>query len=189
VHFFTTNTREIKMVKLLCFLSFAATLVCAFFVVNLVLTKNRLSLDPDNTFEVKTQFLSQTNKRNKKYAILEEGSTETAKKTKKNTKPKIWISMGLCFSENTKKYGKEHYPYSEVTPLALLLWSYFFPKTDEVSTIIFLVHNEPNKTEHMEVYEKTLIPTGVTVVIILPIMFLMTMHCDFKTLCNEEFFK
>jgi hypothetical protein len=25
-------------------------------------------------------------------------------------KPKVWVSMGLCFSETTEKYGKKNYP-------------------------------------------------------------------------------
>jgi hypothetical protein len=37
--------------------------------------------------------------------------------------------MGLCFSHTTDKYGKRHYPYLEVTPLAILLWHHFFPDT------------------------------------------------------------
>ena len=158
------------------FLSVAATLVCTLLVVNLLVSRNKISFDSENTSEVKAHFVSEANERNQNYAILGKVSTENAEKTKKETKPKIWISMGLCFSENTKKYGKEHYPYAEVTPLALLLWSYFFPKPDEVATIIFLVYTEPNKTEHMTVYEKTLIPTGVIVVTIFTNHFLTTFN-------------
>ena len=48
--------------------------------------------------------------------------------------PKIWVSMGLCFSENTEKYGKKSYPYAEVTPLSIQLWSYFFPDESKALT-------------------------------------------------------
>ena len=39
----------------------------------------------------------------------------------------IWISMGLCFDEHANVYGKNSYPYAEVTPLAIKLWKYFRP--------------------------------------------------------------
>ena len=48
--------------------------------------------------------------------------------------PKIWVSMGLCFSENTEKFGKKSYPYAEVTPLSIQLWSYFFPDESKALT-------------------------------------------------------
>ena len=49
--------------------------------------------------------------------------------------PKIWVSMGLCFSENTEKYGKKSYPYAEVTPLSIQLWSYFFSDESKALTL------------------------------------------------------
>lgn len=77
-----------------------------------------------------------------------------------NKKPKIWVSMGLCFGETTEKYGKKYYPYSEVTPLALMIWNYFFPDPEEVSVLLFLVYKTSEKTPHMEAYEKTIVQTG-----------------------------
>jgi len=71
--------------------------------------------------------------------------------------------MSLCFDETTEKYGKAHYPYSEVTPLALMLWNYFYPDTSKVSVLLFLVHKYEKKTPHMETYEKVLAQTGTTV--------------------------
>ena len=50
--------------------------------------------------------------------------------------PKVWVSMGLCYSHNTPLHGKAQYPYKDVTPLALTLWKHFFP---EVSTIIQVI--------------------------------------------------
>jgi hypothetical protein len=41
-------------------------------------------------------------------------------------RPKVWISMSLCFSETTEKHGKKNYPYVDVTLLSILLWNYFF---------------------------------------------------------------
>jgi hypothetical protein len=74
--------------------------------------------------------------------------------------PKIWVSMGLCFSENTEKYGKKFYPYAKVTQLSILLWNYFYPDESKVGVILYLIHNEVNKTGHMIAYEEMLKTTG-----------------------------
>ena len=42
-------------------------------------------------------------------------------------RPKVWISMSLCFGETTTKHGKHNYPYADVTLLSILLWNYFYP--------------------------------------------------------------
>jgi hypothetical protein len=72
--------------------------------------------------------------------------------------------MGLCFSHNTEKHGKRHYPYTEITPLAILLWRYFFPDEAEVDVILYLIHTEPQILPHMKEYEKSLNATGVKLV-------------------------
>jgi len=82
----------------------------------------------------------------------------------KKVKPKVWISMGLCFSHNTEKHGKRLYPYAEITPLAILLWRYFFPNVDDVGVILYLIYTEPRILPHMEAYEKSLRTTGVNLV-------------------------
>jgi hypothetical protein len=68
--------------------------------------------------------------------------------------------MSLCFDETTEKYGKSHYPYSEVTPLALMIWKYFFPDPDKVRVLLFLVYKKRDKSPHMEAYEKIIAQTG-----------------------------
>ena len=72
--------------------------------------------------------------------------------------------MGLCFSHNTEKHGKKHYPYAEITPLAILLWTYFFPDPEKVGVILYLIHTEPEITPHLQAYERSLKPTGVNLV-------------------------
>jgi hypothetical protein len=127
-----------------------------------------LSTSADQIFKspkLKTNFLSNT-KLQAASELLKDNDIVTATSTIKaqanqNKRPKIWVSMGLCFSETTQKYGKKNYPYAEVTPLGILLWNYFFPNTDDVGIILFLIYTEQNITAHMETYEKMLIPTGV----------------------------
>jgi hypothetical protein len=70
-------------------------------------------------------------------------------------KPKVWVSMGLCFSETTEKYGKKNYPYAPVTLLSVMLWNFVFPEANDCEVILFLVHKESNKTAEMEAYEKS----------------------------------
>lgn len=72
--------------------------------------------------------------------------------------------MGLCFSHNTDKLGKKYYPYSEITPLAILLWHFFFPDTNEVDVILYLIHTEPTILPHMRKYEEAVKATGVNLV-------------------------
>lgn len=68
--------------------------------------------------------------------------------------------MGLCYSTNAKKLGKNNYPYKEVTPLALLLWKYHLP---QVSTIVRLVHTEGEINDSMQAYGKKLEKAGAVV--------------------------
>lgn len=56
---------------------------------------------------------------------------------------KIWISMGLCWGENTELYGKSKYPYATVTPLAVLLWKYHLP---HVNVLVQVVTTQVKKT-------------------------------------------
>ena len=71
-------------------------------------------------------------------------------------KPKIWVSIGLCFSETTTKHGKGKYPYLKTTLLSSMLWNFFFPDPNVTEIIIHLIHKEVNKTAEMESYEKKL---------------------------------
>ena len=73
---------------------------------------------------------------------------------------KIWASMGLCYSTNAQFSGKSHYPYRDVTPLALLLWRYHLP---EVNTIVRIVYNENKVDEMMNAYAKMLERAGAVV--------------------------
>ena len=65
----------------------------------------------------------------------------------------VWVSMGLCFSENTKLYGKRKYPYVAVTPLALLLWNHFLPK---VKLVLYLIYTKRDNDERRKRYQDTL---------------------------------
>ena len=71
-----------------------------------------------------------------------------------NKKQQIWISMGLCFSKNTELHGKKHYPYTEVTPLAILLWHHFVPY---VRIILYIVYDVYEPEDRRKMYETNLL--------------------------------
>ena len=50
---------------------------------------------------------------------------------------KLWISMSLCYSENTRLFMKSKYPYAEVTPLAVILWRRFAPDAGVLVRIVY----------------------------------------------------
>ena len=95
--------------------------------------------------------------------------------------PKIWASMGLCYSHNTQVWsymmgemrpinvahiypnhniqllGKSRYPYRDVAPLTLLLWQYHVP---EVNLLVRIVYTEPRLSSFMVVYGAMLEVSG-----------------------------
>ena len=75
-------------------------------------------------------------------------------------RPRVWASMGLCYSENANHNGKSNYPYKDVTPLALLLWRYHLP---EVLTIVRIVYKEQSINEMMAAYGSMLERAGAVV--------------------------
>ena len=79
-----------------------------------------------------------------------------------NISPKrqIWISMALCFSKNTHMYRKKKYPYAQVTPLAILLWNYFF---QDIRIILYLIYDKYELKETRKLYEETLKQTNVEI--------------------------
>ena len=36
--------------------------------------------------------------------------------------PDIWVTMGLCWSNNTHYWGKDKFPYKEAAPMSSKLW-------------------------------------------------------------------
>ena len=68
--------------------------------------------------------------------------------------------MGLCYSRTEKGFGKSHYPYKDVTPLALLLWRHHLPW---VRTLIRIVYEKERIDPMMREYGSMLERTGATV--------------------------
>ena len=77
-----------------------------------------------------------------------------------NRAPRVWASMGLCYSETAKHKDKSSYPYKEVTYLSLLLWQYHLP---EVSTMVRIVYTEQEVNETMVAYGEMLESAGAVV--------------------------
>lgn len=84
---------------------------------------------------------------------LQNSSTITPKR-------KLWVSMALCFSKNADMYRKKNYPYAQVTPLAILLWNYFFP---DIQIILYLIYDQYELKERRILYEEHLNQTNVEI--------------------------
>ena len=65
--------------------------------------------------------------------------------------PKIWITMGLCWSSNTKYWGKENFPYKEAAPLSAQLWMRL---SKSITVILHVVYSEPEPPEDLLEYKK-----------------------------------
>ena len=91
--------------------------------------------------------------------LLDDGQKRRRRRRVTNT-TRVWVSMGLCFSGNTKLWGKKDYPYSEVLPLAVLLWLHFYKPV--VKVIVYLVRSEGESDVRAQKYEDMLrqIATG-----------------------------
>ena len=74
--------------------------------------------------------------------------------------PRIWITMGLCWSENTKVWGKENFPYKESAPLSAQLWMRL---SSSIKVILHVVYSEPEPPEDLIKYKKKLEGYGAIV--------------------------
>ena len=72
-------------------------------------------------------------------AQQDSSSSSSASTSTLNKKPKIWVSMSLCFGETTTKHGKQNYPYADVTLLSILIWNYFYPPESGKSGLAVLL--------------------------------------------------
>ena len=50
----------------------------------------------------------------------------------------LWVTMGLCWSSNTKYHDKKNFPYREAAPLSIRLWT----RMAEAKVIILIVYSE-----------------------------------------------
>ena len=74
--------------------------------------------------------------------------------------PRMWITMGLCWSSNTQYWGKEHFPYKESAPLSAQLWMRL---SSSVKVILHVVYSEPEPPQDLIEYKKKLEGFGVIV--------------------------
>ena len=77
--------------------------------------------------------------------------------------PRIWITMGLCWSSNAKVWGKENFPYKESAPLSAQLWMRL---SSSIKVILHVVYSEPEPPEDLIEYKQKLEGYGVIVKIV-----------------------
>lgn len=73
--------------------------------------------------------------------------------------PDIWVTMGLCWSNNTHYWGKDKFPYKESAPLSSRLWM----KVAGVRVVLTVVYSEPEPDDELIAYKADLEAAGVLV--------------------------
>ena len=74
--------------------------------------------------------------------------------------PRIWITMGLCWSSNAQVYGKQNFPYRGAAPLSAQLWMKISPA---IKVILHIVYSEAKPSEDLLEYKKKLEDFGTIV--------------------------
>ena len=74
--------------------------------------------------------------------------------------PRIWITMGLCWSGNAQVYGKQNFPYRGAAPLSAQLWMKISPA---VKVVLHIVYSEAKPSEDLLEYKKKLEDFGTIV--------------------------
>ncbi len=72
---------------------------------------------------------------------------------------RLWVTMGLCWSSNTKFHGKQRFPYKDAAPLSAQLWMKLTPAT----VILQIVYSEPNVTYALRRYKEKMEGYGAVV--------------------------
>ena len=67
----------------------------------------------------------------------------------------LWVTMGLCWSSNTKYHDKKNFPYREAAPLSIRLWM----KMAEARVIILIVYSEESVPPDLGKYKGNVRPT------------------------------
>ena len=80
----------------------------------------------------------------------------------KEASKKVWITMGLCWSGNTKFHGKEGFPYKEAVKYSSRLWHHL----TEAKVILQVVYSEDEVSQELREYQKLLQSFGVNVKLI-----------------------
>lgn len=52
---------------------------------------------------------------------------------------KVWVTMALCWSANTKYHGKDGFPYKEALPYSTRLWM----RLTKARVVVQIVYSEP----------------------------------------------
>lgn len=84
----------------------------------------------------------------------------------------IWVTMALCWSENTQYHGKGQFPYKEALPLSSQLWL----NLTTARVIAQIVYTEPSISDELRSYQSQLESHGVLVKLVPA----QTMDCVLK---------
>merc|ERR1711983_282471 len=85
----------------------------------------------------------------------------SSNQTKNDVTRRVWVTMGLCWGENTKYYGKEKFPYSEAAVRSVQLWHHL----TSARVVMTIVHNQREPDEHLLEYRDKLVSHGAHVIL------------------------
>ena len=94
-----------------------------------------------------------------KLNVIYDKEAEEVNEIPTDTNPKLWISMALCWSKNTKYHGKSKYPYSDAAIYSSKLWMQF----TNASLIFQIIYSEDEISPELESYREELTNLGVHV--------------------------
>jgi len=75
---------------------------------------------------------------------------------------KMWITMAVCWSSNTKYHDKNKFPYTKALPMSTQLWMKFTPAT----VIAQVVYSEDKPTQELLEYKEQLEGYGAKVILV-----------------------
>ena len=71
----------------------------------------------------------------------------------------IWVTMGLCWSNNTHYWGKDKFPYKEAAPMSSRLWM----KLTGARVVLTVVYSEEEPDAELLAYKQDLEEAGALV--------------------------
>jgi len=86
-------------------------------------------------------------------------NTNEAKAQMSGSDADIWVTMGLCWSNNTHYWGKDKFPYKEAAPMSSRLWM----KLTGARVVLTVVYSEEEPDAELLAYKQDLEEAGALV--------------------------
>ena len=91
--------------------------------------------------------------------VSDDIKTNEAKAQNSGSDADIWVTMGLCWSNNTHYWGKDKFPYKEAAPMSSRLWM----KLTGARVVLTVVYSEEEPDAELLAYKQDLEEAGALV--------------------------